>query len=333
MKLSFFSSLLAAAASFFAAGTLGAVETKTIMFVGDSISVGVGASHPGKRYSTLAVDMLNKAAGKTLYKEVNVAISGSTMTDQPWPSKHASGYPYRLKNVLKVKPDILVIQHGVNDNGVGCSLPEFSMAYRRFVQEVKAKLPQTAIVCMTACPSKYEDPGYDIWLNSANVAIQEIAACEETMLAQVNLALRNRLELFPDCYHPNDEGCRIIAETLVATIRENRRLSRNNFDFVAQRPGTYRLCGYIFQIPEATAANNSYTCFYNVGKKGWSYSSNGPVKVTSPYKYYFSPMKCELENGAKAQFTYRKYFKNGIWQLPGTGNKLIKATLTAEKGK
>ena len=87
-------------------------NVKKIMFVGDSISVGVGASNKENRYSTVAVKMLNEAAGRTAYKELNIAISGSTMTDQPWPSKHASGYPYRLKNVLKVKPDILVIQHG-----------------------------------------------------------------------------------------------------------------------------------------------------------------------------------------------------------------------------
>ena len=51
------------------------VPPKKILFVGDSISVGVGASSPQKRFTTMAVKMLNQAAGKELYKEINTSVN------------------------------------------------------------------------------------------------------------------------------------------------------------------------------------------------------------------------------------------------------------------
>ena len=300
---------------------------RSIMFVGNSISEGVGATHPSKRYSTVAVDLLNRDAGKTLYREVNAAISGSTMVTYPWPHETASAYPYRLQDVLNIKPDILVLQHGGNDNSLGFSVAEFAAALRSFIREVKVALPQTRIVCLTSGPSFHGGSERVKWLNEANTAIQEIAACENTLLAQTNLALRNRQELFPDNIHPNDEGHRIMAETLVKTIQENRIMRKDAFDFVVQQPGTYRICGYVFQISKENIADDQYTCFYNIGKTGWSYSSFSNVKVTSPYMIYFSPMKGVLENGKELPFIYQAYYKNGIWQLPGTQGKLLKTTI------
>ena len=49
-----------------AAGT----AQKNIVFVGDSISCGVGASNSQNRYTTLTVAMLNQAAGKNIYKRI-----------------------------------------------------------------------------------------------------------------------------------------------------------------------------------------------------------------------------------------------------------------------
>ncbi|MBE6369209.1 MAG: SGNH/GDSL hydrolase family protein [Lentisphaerae bacterium] len=310
------------------------VPPKKILFVGDSISVGVGASSPQKRYSSVAVKMLNQAAGKTVYQEINTSVSGSTMVDHPWPRANASGYPYRLENIKAIKPDIVVIQHGVNDNG-GCnSLAEYVWAYRNFVRQVKTILPECRIVCMTPGPLKRDDEAYDEWINQANAAIQEIAALENTIVAQSHMALHNRMELFPDGVHPNDAGHQIMAEALVKAIQENKVQSRSNFDFTAQRAGAYRLCGYMFIVSEAAAANGNYTVFNNVSTAGWSYSADGPVRIfTTPLTYMQEPA-CTLDNGKKAVCQYRAYFKDAEWQLPGTDGKMVKATISAaEKSK
>ena len=120
-------------------------NVKKILFVGDSISVGVGASSKETRYTTLAVKMLNDAAGRKAYEELNIAISGSTMTTHLWPRKQASGFPYRLPDVIAAKPDIVVVQHAVNDNAIGCSLGEFGYSYRTFIKEVKITITKLAI--------------------------------------------------------------------------------------------------------------------------------------------------------------------------------------------
>ena len=189
------------------AGVVKADENvKKIVFVGDSISVGVGSTSKEKRYTTLAVKMLNDAAGRKAYEEINIAISGSTMTTHLWPSKHASGFPYRLPQVIAAKPDIVVVQHAVNDNAIGCSLGEVGYCYRTFIKEVKAKLPKALIVCMTGCPSQKRSAAGDRMMDQINAIIQEIAARENTLLVQINQAINFRPELFKDNYHPNDAG-------------------------------------------------------------------------------------------------------------------------------
>ena len=56
---------------------VGAAEApvKKIVFVGDSVSVGVGSSEQSKRFTSMTVKLLNDAAGKVAYKEVNISIS------------------------------------------------------------------------------------------------------------------------------------------------------------------------------------------------------------------------------------------------------------------
>ena len=179
-----------------------------ILFMGDSISVGVGASSTAQRYTTLITNKLNE--GKGYFEESNVAISGSTLVDHPWPKPGSSGYPHVLKKALELRPDIFVIQHGTNDNAIGSSLEEFLWSYRQVVLTIKEKLPQTQIVCMIICPSWNVVNSSKDWLNRANIGIQEIAAMEKTLIAYVNFKLHNQKELFPDGIHPNDIGHKII---------------------------------------------------------------------------------------------------------------------------
>ena len=307
-------------------------KPKVIAFVGDSITVGIGASNRNvTRYSTLAVEMLNKEAGKTIYKELNFAVSGSSMTTHPWPTKTSSAYPFKIKHVVKAKPDIVVINHGVNDNGGGVSLAQYAWCYRNFVREIKAKLPNATIVCMTTTPMRNDNKSCAEWTNQANAIVQEIAAMENTLVAHGNLEIRNRMEFFPDGVHPNDQGYQAIAEALVKAIKANRVQSVDDFDFVVQRAGTYRLCGYTFIVSPAAAKDNSYTCFYNVTSKGWSYTSNGAVSVLSDPLRYPVKMECKLSNNAAVRSSYRPYFKDHEWYLPGTEGKLVKADLVPKK--
>ena len=55
-----------------AGGLLFAAKAKpiSIVFVGDSISTGVGASSPANRYTTLVINALNKQQKKYKFKEI-----------------------------------------------------------------------------------------------------------------------------------------------------------------------------------------------------------------------------------------------------------------------
>ncbi|MGI9430147.1 MAG: SGNH/GDSL hydrolase family protein [Bythopirellula sp.] len=185
--------------------------SKTILFLGDSISVGSGTSSPEKKYPTVLTRLLNAETKDGEFAAVNLAIGGSTLVDQFWPAPESSGYPHMLAQAIEQAPDVLVIQHGTNDNALGHSLGRFLWTYRETVREIKKNLPNTRIVCSTICPSWKTLSATDEWVNQANAGIQEIAALENTLLAQNYLKLRHRRELLPDGIHPNDEGARVVA--------------------------------------------------------------------------------------------------------------------------
>jgi lysophospholipase L1-like esterase len=304
-----------------------AAAEKKIVFVGDSISCGVGASPKEMRFSTVAVKLLSENGGK--YVEKNIAVSGSTMSNQPWPSATASGYPHRLKDVIREKPDILVIQHGVNDNGVRLSLAEYVWSYREFIRSVKKALPATRIVCMTITPA-WRSAAAELHLAMASTAIQEIAARENCVVVQINQALDGKREFFPDRLHPNNDGHRLMAETLAAAIKADRVRKYDCFDFAIRRAGTYHICGWTFEI-SAEAEKGGYTVFRDMGKGGFTYSSFAPVKIISPMNYYYAPFTGKAEGiTSPIKQSWHAYTKAGNLTLPATGGKPVKVVISVQ---
>ena len=278
---------------------------KTILFLGDSISVGAGASNDANRYTTLVAKELSNE--KEILKEINVAVSGSTLVNEFGLLPFSSGYPYILKEAIKEKPDIFVIQHGTNDNAAGVSLGQFLWTYRQMIQEIKRDLPQTKIVCMTICPSWSFYAATEIWLNQANVGIQEIAAIENVLLAHTNLKLKNRRGLFPDRIHPNDEGHRIMAESVIDALRDDHTKSKDSFDFVCSYPGQYRICGYVFDVEILPRdISDGWVCFYNVQKDVFKYMSDYNIELTSPFKFYDKDFTAKRLTGEGQQKELKK---------------------------
>ncbi len=274
-------------------------SNKKILFIGDSISEGHAASDPSKRYTTLVTNELSEAGSD--YQEINIAVSGSTLVEHPWPKHGVSGMPFKLTEAISQKPDIIVIQHGVNDNGVGSSAFEFLWNYRKMVQALKNEFPEIKIVCMTICPSWLTDGSCWMlsmpWVNQVNVGIQELAARENTLVAQTNFMLQNCRELFADGVHPNDEGHRIMADSVLNALREDKKQSVDDFDVVINGSGQFRICGYVFEIsPSESSDLSGFIEFYNLTKKGFTYKSDHDVKMISPVKQY--PHKVILQEVA-----------------------------------
>jgi lysophospholipase L1-like esterase len=255
------------------------VTTQTILFMGDSIAAGVGASNEAHRFSSLTVQRLQTKDCKLIEK--NLAISGSTLVQ--------SGFPVVLSQAIAEKPNIFVIQHGVNDNAVGNSLSEFLWAYRETVRTIKQKLPGTQIVCMTICPSWSHYNSDDQWCSQANAGIQEIAAREHTLLADIAFALQNRKEYFPDGIHPNDTGHQIMADTLVQTIQHGKIAGEKEFEFTSRTPGLYRLCGYIFEVKASDSVKQGSLELTGIGTGRMSYRSDYDVAITTPFNSFLGP--------------------------------------------
>ena len=161
---------------------------------------------------------------------------------------------------------------------------------------------------------------------------QELVRVETGILvAQINQALDGRLDLFPDGLHPNDGGHRIMAETLVKTLKENRLQSPEKFDFIMRRAGHYRIMGYIISISE-TAAKGGMTCFYGISKDEFCYSSCGQVTLESPFRLYLEPVRCQSDSDiAIPAGVWNEYRRALTVKLPSTGGKLVKVKIVPAK--
>jgi len=257
---------------------------QTILFVGDSISVGSGASRADKRYASVLTNMLNKVGGN--FTEMNLGIGGSTLVDQFWPASNSSGFPYRLKQAISAEPDLFVMQHGTNDNALGHSIGRFLWCYRESVRTLKEKVPGITIICTTICPSWDTLSSTDQWVNQANVGIQEIAALENTLLAQNYFKLQYRRDLLPDGVHPDDAGHRVMAESIFAAIEENRNQQPNDFDVTFRLAGEYRICGYAIRAAGGDEPEgNSWVELYHLGQKEFTYRSDHELEILTPLRY------------------------------------------------
>ena len=305
--------------AFLLQGTAVAVDSARpakLVILGDSISTGVGASDPSKRYSTRILHALSQTEPN--FQEVNLAISGSSLVDTAWPRAGASAYPHLIKKTIDDAPDILLIQHGTNDNTLGHSAGEFLWAYRQTVREIKLACPQTRIVCMTICPAWGVERCDDAWLQRVNVGIQEIGARENVLVAQTYLKLRHRKELFPDGVHPNDQGHAIIAESVLEALARNQVQTVTNFDFSVRGPGRFRLCGYEINISSPNPnLESGWVEIYGLGPNGFEYRSDNTIEILTPFRQRENTKKPDrhliLDGEAHPYFHYGKML------LPPTG--------------
>ena len=188
------------------AAVMDTLRTKRILFFGDSIAVGVGASSPARRFSSILAAKLGQA-----WQEINLGVSGSTLA--------AAGYHDVLPKALEEKPDVFVIQYGVNDNALATPIEEFLRLYRETVATVKKALPAAIVVCVTICPSWNHYQSSTAWLAAANTGIKDIAAAAGVLTALNHERMVDRGELFPDGIHPNDEGHLVMAESIFQTLK------------------------------------------------------------------------------------------------------------------
>ncbi len=177
---------------------------KTILFFGDSLTAGYGLS-PEEAFPALVEKDLNKGGSRV--KVINAGLSGET----------SAGGLSRIDWVLRQPVDVLVLELGANDGLRGLPLDQTRKNLQAIIDKVKAKNPNVKLVLagMMVPPNLGKDYTNDFKNIYPDLAKKNGATLVPFLLEGV--AGDEKLNL-PDGIHPNPEGHKIVAKTLVRYI-------------------------------------------------------------------------------------------------------------------
>jgi acyl-CoA thioesterase-1 len=174
----------------------------TIVAVGDSLTEGLGVQEEFAYPAMLEKKLREKGYP---YKVVNAGISGET----------SSGTLSRIKWVLTLKPDIVVLVIGANDGFRGIDPNLIRTNIRKIIQELKQK----KVVVVLGAMQIVQNLGKDYTTAFARI-YPEIAAAENIILTPFFLngvAATQRLNQ-ADGIHPNAEGYQVIVDNITPYV-------------------------------------------------------------------------------------------------------------------
>ena len=208
------------------------LNNKKIVFLGDSITEGWGASSPDKAYHQLIKNEYN------LSLACEAGIGGSRIAKQKNPtlfSVRQDLYFGLRADYMPKDVDMVIVFGGTNDFGHGDaafgdinSYDDYTFigALNNLIIKLKNLYPNKEIIFMTPLHRLYEDISLN---NSGKLLIDYVnAIIDATKRHDVKLIdLFNELELepndpnlLPDGLHPNDEGHKMMAEFIGKKLSE-----------------------------------------------------------------------------------------------------------------
>jgi acyl-CoA thioesterase-1 len=176
-----------------------AQEDFTILFLGDSLTEGLGLEE-NEAFPNLIAARL-KAEGRTDIRIINGGVSGSTS---------ASGLS-RLQWFIRSRPDLMVLSLGANDGLRGLDVAEMKANIARTIEYAQANGVQVALTGMLIPPNYgpeytqafaqvFPDLAAQYKLPLMPFLLQDVAAVTELNQG--------------DGVHPNAEGAKIVAENV-----------------------------------------------------------------------------------------------------------------------
>lgn len=182
------------------------VETKAVIFYGDSITAGYGI---GTEYAfPNLIGQRLKENGFDV-EVVNAGLSGET----------SAGGLTRVDWMLNRKFDVFVLELGANDGLRGIPVAETKKNLQAIIDKVKAKYPGTKIIIagMMVPPNMGDD-----YARAFEAIFKQIATTNKASLIPFLLKDVGGEEALnqPDGIHPNIEGHRIIADNIYPIIQE-----------------------------------------------------------------------------------------------------------------
>ncbi len=191
--------------SLWLAAGLGAAETKTILFFGDSITAGYGVD-PDEAYPALIQRKLNDAG--LPWKVVNAGLSGET----------TSGGLRRLDWILRQRVDIFVIELGGNDGLRGIAPATTRSNLEHMIERIHQQSPDARVIIAGMQLPTNLGPDYtrDFAAIYPEVARASGSGLIPFLLDRVGgVTTLNQ----PDGIHPTAEGHQIVADTVWRTLQ------------------------------------------------------------------------------------------------------------------
>jgi len=179
-------------------------HTGTIVAMGDSLTEGLGVSDTATYPALLEKKLI---AGGNPYKVINAGISGET----------SSGALSRIKWVLTLEPDIVILETGANDGLRGIDPSVIDNNIREIVKILKSE----NVIAILAGMRMVENMGPDYTTAFAEI-YPNIAADEDVIFIPFFLkgVAGNPQYNQPDGIHPTAEGYRLITDIVYPYVLE-----------------------------------------------------------------------------------------------------------------
>ena len=184
---------------------LGAAETKTVIFFGDSLTAGYGVD-PDEAYPALIQKKID--ADGLSWRVVNAGLSGET----------TAGGLRRLDWILRQRVDIFVLELGGNDGLRGISPANTRANLEAMIQRIRQRYPNVKVILA----------GMQLPTNMGPEHTREFAAIYPE-LAETHRAVLIPFLLegvggvaslnLPDGIHPTPQGHEIVADTVWDILR------------------------------------------------------------------------------------------------------------------
>jgi len=187
-----------------AAATPAAAGTPTVVFLGTSLTAGLGLD-PGLAYPALVQAKLDSAGLR--YRVVNAGVSGET----------SAGALRRIDWLLRDRPAVLVIETGANDALRGQNPDSVRANIQAIIDRARALAPPPRIVLagMEALPNYGP-----LYARRFRRIYPDLAKQNDLPLVPFLLAGVAGVDSLnqPDGLHPTAAGQRIVAETIWKTL-------------------------------------------------------------------------------------------------------------------
>jgi len=190
---------------FMLAGARAEAKPVTVLFIGDSLTAGLGVM-PEQAYPAVVQDKLDQTVAEPV-KVINGGISGST----------SAGAASRLKWYLRADPDVLVLALGANDGLRGLPVAQMKKNPAKAIAQAK-KLNIKVILCGMEVPPNY-GAGYAADFRQL---FSDLAKNFEIPLVPFLLDGVGGIDPLnqADGIHPTPDGHKIIADTVFPYILE-----------------------------------------------------------------------------------------------------------------